>query len=137
MTGLVERKDPNARYIALSSLCSLCASPDMVTALKPHLPQVVACLSDADPAVKKRAIDVLVAACDRSSVESVVSQLVRQLPLADAEVRGELVVRVAILAERYAPSIEWCGPVTATASCDGRTRLVQLMFVTRCCRGCR
>jgi AP-2 complex subunit alpha len=46
--------------------------------------------------------------CDCASVEDVAAQLLRQLPLADAEVRGELVVKVAILAERYAPSLVWC-----------------------------
>lgn len=107
MTSLIERKDPNTRFIALSTLCTLCETADMASALQPVLPQVVGCLSDSDPGVKKRAIDLLVNVCDQSSVEQVSAQLLRQLPLASAEVRGELVVKVAILAERYAPSLSW------------------------------
>lgn len=108
MTSLIERKDPNTRYIALGALCTLCESADMASALQPALPQVVGCLSDSDPGVKKRAIDLLVNVCDQSSIEDVAAQLLRQLPLANADVRGDLVVKVAILAERYAPSLAWC-----------------------------
>jgi hypothetical protein len=114
MTGLIERKDPNTRYIALGALCTLCESADMAAALQPALPQVVGCLSDSDPGVKKRAIDLLVNVCDQRSVEDVSAQLLRQLPLASAEVRGDLVVKVAILAERYAPSLSWCALVPIT-----------------------
>lgn len=68
MTSLIERKDPNTRYIALGALCTLCESADMASALQPALPQVVGCLSDADPGVKKRAIDLLVNVCDLSLI---------------------------------------------------------------------
>jgi AP-2 complex subunit alpha len=108
MTSLIDRKDASARHVALGALATLASAPEMAAAMRPYLSQVVACLSDSDPSVKKRAVDVLVAVCDASTVEGVVAQLLGALPASDATVRAELVVKVAILAERYPPSMEWC-----------------------------
>lgn len=107
ITSLLDRRDANGRYVALETLATVSTAPDIAAALRPHLPLVSACLVDADPSVRRRAIDVLVSVCDAHSVEEIVGQLLEHMPRASPEARGDLVVKIAVLAERFPPSLRW------------------------------
>ena len=108
ITSLLDRKDANGRYVALQALATVSTAPDIAKALRPHLPLVAACLADSDPSVKKRCADVLVSVCDGSNVRQIVDQLLEHLPAAEGAARGDLVVKIAVLAERFPPSLTWC-----------------------------
>jgi AP-2 complex subunit alpha len=107
ITSLLERRDANVRYVALETLAAVTDAPDVAAALRPHLPLISACLEDTDPSVKRRAVDVLISVCDAQSVVQIVAQLLEHLSHADVETRGDLVVKIAVLAERFPPSRAW------------------------------
>ena len=58
-------------------------------------------LHDADISIRKRALDLLYAMCDASNAQDIVSSLLTYLVTADFNIREELALKTAILAERY------------------------------------
>ena len=68
---------------------------------------VCACLSEADMSVRKRALDVIFVITDAANVEYIVSELIAALQTAESGIREEIVVKTAILAERYQENIQW------------------------------
>ena len=66
-------------------------------------------LQDADQSVRSRAVDLLFTMCDASNAPTIVDEL--RYHLVEAEYseaeREELVLKIAILAEKFAPSVQW------------------------------
>ena len=52
-------------------------------------------------------MDLLFAMCDSSNSTEIVQELVKYLTIADFSMREELTLKVAILAERFAPNVKW------------------------------
>lgn len=92
---------PNIRYLALSTLNTLAAMPDLREAIKVYQSEVVSALHDADISIRKRALTLLFSMCDASNVHDIVEELVKYLVTADFDIREELALKTAILAERY------------------------------------
>ncbi|GLI58947.1 hypothetical protein VaNZ11_000735 [Volvox africanus] len=101
-------KDANAKYLALDSLARLSsAMPEVMQAARGYQDTVMISLKDPDVSIRRRALDLLFTMCDASSAPQVVSELLKYLVTADFSVREELVLKIAILAEKYAPSMQW------------------------------
>lgn len=77
---------------------------------------------DADVSIRRRALDLLFSCCSASTAELVVDELLRYAVVADLGLREELVLKVAILAEKFAPSVQWWvlwGRLSAFRCCRG------------------
>ena len=101
-------KETNLRYLAMESMCLLAASEFAHEAVKKHQDTVITALkNERDVSVRQRAVDLLYAMCDRSNAEQIVSELLRYLETADYSIREEIVLKIAILAEKYANDYAW------------------------------
>jgi AP-2 complex subunit alpha len=102
--------NPNIRFLALESLASLAQTTYARTEVKKNLPEILASLkSDArdDPTVHRKAVDVLYNACDKDTVQTVVKELLVFLKKSDYSIREDVVLKIAILSEKYATDFTW------------------------------
>lgn len=99
-------KDANVRYLALDMLARV-ARVDGHADLQRYHDIVIMSLSEGDMSMRKRALAVIFAITDSANVEYVVEELLSALSTAESEMREELVVKTAILAERYQENIKW------------------------------
>lgn len=65
------------------------------------------CQSERDVSVRQRAADLLYAMCDRTNAQAIVSEMLAYLETADYSIREEMVLKVAVLAEKYALDYTW------------------------------
>ncbi|KFP34677.1 AP-2 complex subunit alpha-2, partial [Chlamydotis macqueenii] len=63
--------------------------------------------TERDVSVRQRAVDLLYAMCDRSNAQQIVAEMLNYLETADYSIREEIVLKVAILAEKYAVDYTW------------------------------
>ncbi|XP_013921112.1 PREDICTED: AP-2 complex subunit alpha-1 [Thamnophis sirtalis] len=63
--------------------------------------------TERDVSVRQRAADLLYAMCDRTNAKQIVSEMLSYLETADYSIREEIVLKVAILAEKYAVDYSW------------------------------
>lgn len=101
-------REPNIRYLGLMTMAKL-AQLDGGSAegVKKHQSTVLVSLKDSDISVRRRALDLLFVMCDSDNAEKIVDELVAHLVLADAAIREEMVLKVAILAEKYGTDLRW------------------------------
>ena len=57
--------------------------------------------------MRQRAVDLLYAMCDKTNAEQIVQEMLSYLEAADYSIREEMVLKVAILAEKYAQDYTW------------------------------
>lgn len=57
--------------------------------------------------MRQRAVDLLYAMCDKTNAEEIVGEMLAYLETADYSIREEMVLKVAILAEKYASDYTW------------------------------
>jgi len=101
-------RETNLRYLALESMCLLATSEFSHDAVKKHQETVINALkTERDVSVRQRAVDLLYAMCDRSNSEDIVLEMLTYLETADYSIREEMVLKVAILAEKYATDYKW------------------------------
>ena len=100
----ITKSEPNIAYLGLNHLTNLVA-PDTLEAIKSYIPEVIPRLHDVDISIRKRALDLLFAACDGTNARDIVGHLLRYLTTADFAIREELALKTAILAERNAGTI--------------------------------
>jgi AP-2 complex subunit alpha len=62
-------------------------------------------LKDRDISVRRRALDLLYSMCDTSNSKVIVGELVKYLQSADYNLREEMVLKIAILTERFATEV--------------------------------
>lgn len=100
-------KEANIKYLALENMARLALVPEIVEAIRHQQATVVASLKDPDVSLRKRALDLLFTMCDQSNSGEIVDELLKYLTVAELSMREELVLKVAILAEKFAPSVAW------------------------------
>lgn len=89
-------------------MCLLATSEFSHDAVKKHQETIINSLkTERDVSVRQRAIDLLYAMCDRSNAENIVAEMLIYLETADYSIREEMVLKVAILAEKYATYYTW------------------------------
>ena len=110
-----QENKPNVRLLALEGLSIMAQTVHARLAVKEHLPGVLAVLHESkDPTVQRRAVDVLYGVCDEASVIDIVKDLLRFLKGSDYGVREEVVLKCAILAEKFAADYKWYVNVVLT-----------------------
>uniref|UniRef100_W5K672 AP-2 complex subunit alpha n=1 Tax=Astyanax mexicanus TaxID=7994 RepID=W5K672_ASTMX len=104
----LQHRETNLRYLALESMCTLASSEFSHEAVKTHIETVINSLkTERDVSVRQRAVDLLYAMCDRSNAKQIVTEMLSYLETADYSIREEIVLKVAILAEKYAVDYTW------------------------------
>ncbi|XP_037694150.1 AP-2 complex subunit alpha-2 isoform X3 [Choloepus didactylus] len=104
----LQHRETNLRYLALESMCALASSEFSHEAVKTHIETVINALkTERDVSVRQRAVDLLYAMCDRSNAQQIVAEMLSYLETADYAIREEIVLKVAVLAEKYAVDYTW------------------------------
>ncbi|XP_072374881.1 AP-2 complex subunit alpha-2-like [Scyliorhinus torazame] len=104
----LQHRETNLRYLALESMWLLASSEFSHEAVKMHIETVINALkTERDVSVRQRAVDLLYGMCDRSNAQQIVAEMLNYLENADYSIREEIVLKVAILSERYAVDYTW------------------------------
>lgn len=107
LSKFINIREPNIRYLGLESMARLVGLEGTGDAIRKQQSTIMFSLKDADISIRRRALDLLFAMCDRSIAESVVKELLQYLAIAEYAIKDEMVLKLAILAERFAPDLRW------------------------------
>ncbi|CAK9785403.1 Adaptor protein complex AP-2 alpha subunit [Cutaneotrichosporon oleaginosum] len=100
-------RETNVRYLGLDAMAHLAACSTSLEPVKRHQDTIILSLKDRDISVRRRALDLLYSMCDTSNSKRIVGELLRYLQVADYNLREEMVLKIAILTERFATEYEW------------------------------
>ncbi|GAA5898887.1 hypothetical protein JCM6882_004023 [Rhodosporidiobolus microsporus] len=100
-------KETNVRYLGLDTMAHLAARSDNLEAIKKHQATITQSLRDKDISVRRRGLDLLYSMCDTSNAKTIVGELLKYLVVADYTLREEMVLKIAILTEKFATDYEW------------------------------
>ncbi|BGP18946.1 hypothetical protein JCM10213_001956 [Rhodosporidiobolus nylandii] len=100
-------KETNVRYLGLDTMAHLAARSDNLEAIKKHQATITQSLRDKDISVRRRGLDLLYSMCDTTNAKAIVGELLKYLQVADYTLREEMVLKIAILTEKFATDYEW------------------------------
>ena len=100
-------KETNVRYLGLDAMAHLAACSDSLEPVRKHQQTIILSLRDRDISVRRRALDLLYSMCDGSNARTIVDELLKYLVVADYGLREEMVLKIAILTEKWAMEYEW------------------------------
>jgi AP-2 complex subunit alpha len=115
-------KETNVRYLGLDAMAHLAACSNTLEPIKKHQETIILSLKDRDISVRRRALDLLYSMCDTSNSKVIVGELVKYLQSADYNLREEMVLKIAILTERFATEVrrrlwvDWVKRLTSSTS---------------------
>jgi len=88
-------------------MCKLCAMNQSLLT-ENYLPHILHTLREKDVSVKKRGIDLLYLMCQEKTAATIIEELLSYAEeWADPEIKEELVLKIAILAESFAQDLIW------------------------------
>lgn len=99
-------KDPNIRYLGLDAMTRM-AKLDGSEAVQMHQSTVLESLKDTDISVRKRALNLVYVLTDRNNAQVIVADLLTHLAEADSAMKEDIVVKIAILAEKFSTDLQW------------------------------
>ena len=94
-------------YLGLENMGRLSMLPQVALVVKRNQHQIAESLHDPDISIRRRALDLLYGMCDTGNAQEIVKDLLDYLIVSDFAIREELVLKIAILAEKYAPTQRW------------------------------
>lgn len=94
----------NIRYLGLEAMCRLALRHNLAD----HLEKILVNLEHTDVSIRKRALDLLYLICNSENVSRIVAELLGYLESrTDPHIRDDLVLKIAILAEKFAENLIW------------------------------
>ncbi|KAJ3221215.1 hypothetical protein HK099_003692 [Clydaea vesicula] len=118
----ITSKETNLRYLGLDTLSHYVGCVDTLDTLKSHQENIIVSLNDKDISVRRRArkikltfclfnaekiVDLLYSMCDDTNVRVIVHELLQYLTIADYAIKEELVLKIAILVEKFTTDSTW------------------------------
>jgi AP-2 complex subunit alpha len=108
----IASRETNVRYLGLEAMTHLAARGETLDPIKKHQAIIIGSLRDRDISVRRQGLDLLYSMCDQSNAQAIVGELLRYLQSADYAIREEMVLKIAILTEKYATDIQWYVDIT-------------------------
>ncbi|ROW17012.1 hypothetical protein VPNG_01237 [Cytospora leucostoma] len=103
----IQSRETNVRYLGLEAMTHLAARADTLDPIKQHQEIIIGSLKDRDISVRRKGLDLLYSMCDASNARPIVAELLHYLQNADFAIREEMVLKIAILTEKYATDVQW------------------------------
>ena len=103
----IQSRETNVRYLGLEAMTHLAARSETLDPIKKHQQIIMGSLRDRDISVRRQGLDLLYSMCDSSNSKPIVNELLKYLQTADYAIREEMVLKIAILTEKYATDIQW------------------------------
>ena len=103
----INSRETNVRYLGLEAMTHLAARSETLDPIKKHQSIIIGSLRDRDISVRRQGLDLLYSMCDSTNSQPIVSELMKYLQTADYAIREEMVLKIAILTEKYATDIQW------------------------------
>eukprot|EP01060_Flectonema_neradi_P002738 TRINITY_DN1173_c0_g2_i1.p1 TRINITY_DN1173_c0_g2~~TRINITY_DN1173_c0_g2_i1.p1 ORF type:complete len:1175 (+),score=211.95 TRINITY_DN1173_c0_g2_i1:71-3595(+) len=105
---LTDVKDTNLRYLGLDLMAKLSFCQEVFsTHITKHQALVVTSLRDSDISIRRKALDLLYVTCDHNNAGEIVGELLEYLSVAEYAIKEDLVVKIAILCEKFATDLTW------------------------------
>ncbi|KAL5612930.1 hypothetical protein BROUX41_003993 [Berkeleyomyces rouxiae] len=103
----IQSRETNVRYLGLEAMTHLAARTETLDPIKQHQDIILGSLKDRDISVRRKGLDLLYSMCDSSNSRIIVGELLHFLQNADFAIREEMVLKIAILTEKYATDVQW------------------------------
>lgn len=103
----IQSRETNVRYLGLEAMTHLAARADALDPIKHHQDVIIGSLKDRDISVRRKGLDLLYSMCDSTNAQPIVGELLHYLQNADFAIREEMVLKIAILTEKYATDVQW------------------------------
>ena len=103
----IQSRETNVRYLGLEAMTHFAARAETLDPIKRHQSIIMGSLRDRDISVRRKGLDLLYSMCDPTNSQPIVNELLKYLEHADFAIREEMVLKVAILTEKYATDIQW------------------------------
>lgn len=103
----IQVKEPNIRYLALETVCQFNDAAACQLIMGEYLKYVLAAMKDQDISIKRRALDILYHMCHQNIAQIVVEEMLTFIEASDQEFQEELLLKIAILAEKFATDLQW------------------------------
>ena len=103
----IQSRETNVRYLGLDAMTHFAARAETLDPIKKHQNIILGSLRDRDISVRRKGLDLLYSMCDTTNARPIVNELLKYLQSADYAIREEMVLKVAILAEKYATDAQW------------------------------
>lgn len=103
----ISSRETNVRYLGLDAMAHFAARNETLDPLKKHQNMILGSLRDRDISVRRKGLDLIYSMCDSTNAQPIVNELMRYLQSADYAIREEMVLKIAILTEKYATDVQW------------------------------
>eukprot|EP01105_Mastigella_eilhardi_P019187 TRINITY_DN449_c1_g1_i1.p1 TRINITY_DN449_c1_g1~~TRINITY_DN449_c1_g1_i1.p1 ORF type:complete len:1053 (+),score=287.24 TRINITY_DN449_c1_g1_i1:407-3160(+) len=104
----ISARETNVRYLGLEAMAHLTQSDsNQGPLLRKYQKIVVAALQESDISLRRRSLELLYNMCDRESSKEILVELLNYLAACDVAIKEELVVKIAILAEKFSQTYAW------------------------------
>ncbi|CAK3820745.1 Adaptor complex AP-2 alpha subunit [Lecanosticta acicola] len=100
-------RETNVRYLGLEAMTHLAVRAETLDPIKKHQDIILGSLRDRDITVRRQGLDLLYSMCGHSNSQKIVHELLKYLQSADYAIREEMVLKIAILTEKYATDAKW------------------------------
>jgi len=99
--------DANIRYLGLETMARLATNMDSFEHLERYKSLILEKMNEADISIRRQALNLLYALCRPENWRQIVDELLVLLGNVDQLLQQELVLKIAILAEKNAPNFKW------------------------------
>ncbi|KAK9456894.1 Clathrin/coatomer adaptor, adaptin-like protein [Dipodascopsis uninucleata] len=103
----ISSRETNLRYLGLDAMAHLAARLEDVSILQQHQNTILNSLKDRDISVRRKGLDLIYSMCSTANADVIVVELLKYLETADFAIREDMVIKVAILTEKYASDFKW------------------------------
>ena len=103
----IQSRETNVRYLGLEAMTHFAARAETLDPIKRHQNIIIGSLRDRDISVRRKGLDLLYSMCDPTNSQPIVNELLKYLQNADFAIREEMVLKIAILTEKYATDVQW------------------------------
>ncbi|KMQ46800.1 AP-2 adaptor complex subunit alpha [Trichophyton violaceum] len=103
----IQSRETNVRYLGLDAMTHFAARAETLDPIQKHQNIILGSLRDRDISVRRKGLDLLYSMCDTSNARPIVNELLKHLQSADFAIREEMVLKIAILTEKYATDAQW------------------------------
>ena len=103
----IDVREPNIKYLALETMSRMQGIDKQSKLIKKFMPVFFKNLRNADISIRKIALNSLFSLCDSKSSSEIVNEILDYLQENDYELKEEMVLKVAILSEKFAENLNW------------------------------